>query len=176
MSMQFNISAEESSKAKIPHEIFLFNLIFNHILIFVALLTSREFAQYVFIVPINSAVIIFLILLGAQRAKSTASWYVNGHWQLCAKRNVYFLMIITFVIAIFIFIYIISGGDMKPHHWAFGGAVALPTMVTLLILIVMESEALHHASLGILPNWVREKYPLGSLEPIAEKKSPQGQE
>jgi len=174
--MQFNISEEEAKKAKFPHEIFLINLVFNHILVLVALLSSREFAQYAFGVPIASAFIIFFILIGAQRAKSKASWYVSGHWQLCAKRNLYFLIMIAIMGLIFLTLYIVSDGDLKPQHWALGGAAVLPTMVTVLILVIMESEALHHAKTGILPDWVKEKYPQGSLEPIIDNNTQQGVE
>ncbi len=36
--MQFEVTEEERKKAKIPHDLFLVNLINNHILIFVATL------------------------------------------------------------------------------------------------------------------------------------------
>ena len=77
---------------------------------------------------------------------------------------------------VFLILYIVSDGNLRPQHWALGGAAALPTMATVLILVIMESEALHHANIGILPDWVKEKYPQGSLEPIAEKNSQQGAE
>jgi len=77
---------------------------------------------------------------------------------------------------IFLTLYIVSDGDLKPQHWALGGAAVLPTMVTVLILVIMESEALHHAKTGILPDWVKEKYPQGSLEPIIDNNTQQGVE
>ncbi len=36
MHQQFSISPEEGKRAKWPHEIFLINLVFNHIFVFVA--------------------------------------------------------------------------------------------------------------------------------------------
>ena len=70
------------------------------------------------------------------------------------------------VSSVFLVLYWISDGHLKPQHWAFGGAAALPVMVTVLALIIMESEALNDAKKGVLPNWVKEKYPDNSLEPI----------
>ena len=177
MAQQFEITAEDSKNAKIPHDLLLINLIFNHVLVFVACLTTGVLIDYIAIVPITSALLLITIFIGAQRAKSNASWYVNGHWQLCAKRSLIFLIMLTIVSSIFLLLYWISDGDLKPQHWALGGAAALPVMVTVLALIVMESEALHHAKIGILPNWVKERFPLNSLEPVTEKRDmPQNDE
>lgn len=166
MPMHFEISEEDSKKAKFPHEIFLINLIFNHILVFVALLSASGFAHYALAVPVISAVILFYLFWGAQRARKTATWYVNGHWQLCKKRGLLFLGMIALMGLIFLILLLVSGGNLRPQHYAIGGAAALPTMVTVLILIIMESEALNQAKAGILPDWVKQKFPDGAYEEI----------
>ena len=166
MTMQFAISEEDAKKAKIPHEIFLTNLIFNHILVFVAIMSASSLIKFIVIVPIFSVLSILYLIWGAQRAKTKASWYVNGHWQLCAKRNRIFLIMIAVMGIAFVTLLLVSGGNLRPQHWALGGAAALPTMVTVLVLIIMESEALHHAKLGMLPDWVKAQYPEGALEPV----------
>lgn len=168
--MQFTISEEESKKARHPHDIFLLNLILNHILIFVAILSASSLAQYVVIVPILSVLSMIYIFIGAARAKTKATWYVNGHWQLCVKRSKVFLTMILIVTAIFIILYFVSGGNLKPQHWALGGAAFFPAMVTVFALIIMESEGLHHAKIGKLPDWLKERFPQGSYEPVEEEK------
>lgn len=168
MAQQFEITEADAKKAKVPHDILLINLIFNHILILVACLTTSVLIDYIAIVPIISAVLILSIFIGAQKAKSTASWYVSGHWQLCAKRSLIFLAMLMVLSCVLLLIYWVSGGNPGPQHWAFGGAAALPVMVTVLALIVMESESLNDAKKGILPNWVKQKYPLNSLEPVED--------
>ncbi|MCW9014488.1 MAG: hypothetical protein OQL06_11955 [Gammaproteobacteria bacterium] len=169
MTMQFEISEQESKKAKIPHEIFLTNLIFNHILLFVAIISASSLAKYVVIVPVFSVLSLLYLFYGAHRAKTKASWYVNGHWQLCARRSRVFLIMIGIMLTIFGIIWLVSGGNLRPQHWALGGAAFLPTMVTVLVLIIMESEALHHAKIGILPDWVKDRFPEGSLEPLVDE-------
>lgn len=166
MTMRFEISEQEARKAKVPHEIFLTNLIFNHILVFVAIISASSLAHFVVIVPIVSILVTGYLILAAKRARRKASWYVNGHWQLCAKRNRMFMIMIAIMGLVFLGVFAVSGGDMRPQHWALGGAAALPTMVTVLVLIIMESDALHQAKQGILPDWVRERYPEGALEPV----------
>ena len=166
MAEHFTISEDDAKKARLPHDILLINLIFNHILVFVACLTTTVLVEYIAVVPILSAVLLINIFIGARRAKSKHSWYVSGHWQLCAKRSFIFLAMIIALCSFFVILYWVSDGNLRPQHWAFGGAAALPVMVTVLALIVMESEALNQAKMGILPNWIRQKFPLNALEPI----------
>lgn len=173
MTMQFKITEEESKKARYPHEIFLTNLIFNHILVFVAIMSASSLVHYVIVVPIFSLLSILYLIYGANRAKTKASWYVNGHWQLCAKRNRLFLIMIAIMGIAFTVIWLVSGGHLRPQHWALGGAAILPTMVTVLALIIMESEALHHAKIGMLPDWVKERFPDGAPEPVVQETTQQ---
>ena len=49
--------------------------------------------------------------------------------------------------------------DLKPGHYALGGVTILPTMLTVLVLIVMESDAMHQAKHGIVAKWYVEKNP-----------------
>jgi hypothetical protein len=35
----------------------------------------------------------------------------------------------------------------------------LPTVFSVLVLIIMESDAVHKANLGEVPDWLVEKYP-----------------
>jgi hypothetical protein len=48
---------------------------------------------------------------------------------------------------------------MKELVYAFvGGLGILPTLVSVLILIVIESDSLHHARMGTLPKWAQRRY------------------
>ena len=164
--MTYDISPEELKKARVPHEVFLTNLIFNHVLVFVAIMSASSLTQYIVIVPIFSVVSLTYLYWGASRAKKNATWYVNGHWHIAARRSGFFLIMLSVMGTIMATIYLVSGGDMKPHHWAFGGVAFLPTMITVLALIVFESESLHQAKNSILPDWIRERFPENALEPV----------
>jgi len=39
-----------------------------------------------------------------------------------------------------------------------GGLSFLPTLVSVLILIVIEMESLHHARVGTLPEWAKRRF------------------
>lgn len=169
MPSTYAISESEIKQAKHPHDIFLLNLIFNHILVFASILSASSLAQYIVIVPIFSILSMLYIFIGAARAKNKYSWYVNGHWQVCVSRSKKFLLVVVAMLSVFLMIWLVSGGHMRPQHWAIGGATVLPVMVTVLILIIMESESLHHAKIGVLPDWVKQQFPQGAPEAVEEQ-------
>jgi len=166
--MKFDVSPEDIKKARVPHEVFLTNLIFNHVLVFVAIMSASSLTHFIIVIPIFSFVSLAYLFWGAQRAKTRASWYVNAHWQIAARRSRFFLIMLTIVGSLLVTIYMVSGGDMRPQHWAFGGAAFLPVMVSVLGLIIFESESLHQAKNAMLPDWVSERYPENALKPVQE--------
>ncbi len=166
--MKYDISADELKKARVPHEVFLTNLIFNHVLVFVAIISASSLTQYVVIVPIFSVVSLVYLFWGASRASKHASWYVNAHWQIAARRSRFFLLMLAIMGSVMAAVFMLSGGDMKPQHWALGGVAFLPVMITVLGLIVFESESLHQSKNGTLPDWVSERFPENALTPLEQ--------
>ena len=157
--MRYEVSNEEIVRAKYPHEVFLINLIFNHILLFVAFLSASSLQAFLIVVPILSAAILTYILWKAQKSKYVAPWYVKCHWQLAARRSRLFLLMLGLMALVILGVWFASGGDPGPQHYAIGGVGILPTMVTVLALIVMESEAMAQAGAGVIPKWLEERYP-----------------
>jgi hypothetical protein len=49
-----------------------------------------------------------------------------------------------------------------------GGMGVLPVMVTVLVLIVMESDAMHQATQQKLPKGIVERFPNSEMVPIEE--------
>lgn len=156
MHQQFNIPPEERKRAKWPHEIFLINLIFNHIFIFCA--TVAVFSTFPFmpvLVPVISfSIISYIFIRSRQIAAGNESWFVKAHWQIAAKRNRFFMLLLMITCAI-------TGGGFwlsKLLGWAkvptialIGGVGLLPFMVTLLVLIVLGNESVFVAKEGKLP-------------------------
>lgn len=164
MHQQFNISPEEGRRAKWPHEIFLINLIFNHIFLFCATVAVfGTFPLLTALVPAISFAIIGYILIKARRvAASDESWFVKAHWQIGARRNRLFMLLLTVTC-------IVSGGGLwlsKMFGWAKIPAIALiagvgllPFMVALLVLIVLGNESVFMARNGKLPKRFLEQNP-----------------
>lgn len=161
--MKFQVSDETAHKAKIPHEVLLTNLIGNHVLWFIAALgLAGSYWQPLAMVPVFSFVSLAYILWRASRAKTQDEWFVMCHWQICAARSRVFiyLLLMSLTVVILGWVGYTYFGMMKVAVYAISGGVGiLPVMVTVLILILMESDALHQATLQKLPKRMLEKYP-----------------
>lgn len=156
MHQQFSISPEEARRAKWPHEIFLINLIFNHIFIFVATIAVvGSFPLLPLLVPIISFCIIIYILVKARHVSAgNETWFVKAHWQIGAKRNRLFMLLlgITCMISVGgLWLSKMLGWAKIPTIALIGGVGLLPFMIALLILIIMGNESVHLARTGKLP-------------------------
>lgn len=164
MHAQFEISKDEMFRAKWPHEIFLINLVFNHILVFASTFgVFSTFPYMVLVVPVISFSITSYILIKARQiAKSDETFFVKSHWVIADKRNKHFLLLLITTCAI------IGGGLMlsKAMGWAkvatwalLGGAGLLPFMIVLLVLIVLGNDSMYQARHGKLPKRFAEQSP-----------------
>lgn len=161
--MKYEISEDDRRKAKVPHEIFLINLIGNHILWFIASLgLAGQYWQPLALVPVVSIVILSYILWRAKRAQDSAPWFVACHWQMTAKRSKVFLCVLGVLLtaALLGWVGYTYFGMMDIAVKALvGGIGVLPVVVVTLVLIVMESDALHQSSQGIVPDGVAKLIP-----------------
>ncbi|MDH4233857.1 MAG: hypothetical protein OEV15_01805 [Gallionella sp.] len=155
MHQQFKISPEDCKRAKWPHEIFLINLIFNHIFVFCATVAViGSFPLLPALVPAISFAIIAYILIKARHiAASDESWFVKAHWQIGARRNRIFMLILIIACAIIggsLWLAKILGWGKIPTIALIGGVGLLPLMVALLVLIVLGNESVYMARDGKL--------------------------
>jgi hypothetical protein len=161
--MRFEVSPEDIKKANVPHEIFLTNLIGNHILMAIGIGgLAGSYPWLMAVIPVVSFAMLGYTLWRARRSLKKDPWYVMCHWQVCARRSRIFIAMLTMLLVIVVLGWVghTYGGMMKEAVWAIiGGTGILPVMVTVLILIIIESDALYHAAQAKLPNWVVERYP-----------------
>lgn len=161
--MRFDVSDNESRKAGIPHEIFLTNLIGNHILMAIAAGgVAGSFPWVMAIIPVISFALIGYSLWRARQARVRDPWFVMCHWQISARRSRLFLLVLLGLMAVAVVAWAahVFGGVMKEAAIALAiGTGLLPVMVTVLVLILVESDALHQAHQGKLPDWVWERFP-----------------
>jgi len=156
MHQQFTISPEEGRRAKWPHEIFLINLIFNHIFVFCATVAVfSTFPWLTALVPVISFSIIGYILIRARQvAAGNEPWFVKAHWQIAAARNRVFMLLLTVTCIISVGGLWLSGmlGWAKiPTIALIAGVGLLPFMVVLLVLVVLGNESVFMARDGKLP-------------------------
>jgi hypothetical protein len=170
--MRFAVSPDEIRKANVPHEIFLTNLIGNHILMTVgAGGVAGSFPWVMAIIPAVSFALLSYILWRARRSLTRDPWYVMCHWQICARRSRIFLTMLLLLLAVVALGWAgyTYGGMMKEAVIALvAGTGILPVMVTVLVLVIVESDALYHANQSKLPQWVVERYPNPDARVIPE--------
>ncbi|MCB1752240.1 MAG: hypothetical protein KDI74_11015 [Gammaproteobacteria bacterium] len=171
--MKFQISDAESHRAKIPHEIFLTNLIGNHILWFIAALgMAKTYWQPLALVPLFSVALLVYTLWRARLSRQRDSWFVMCHWQICAGRSRIFIIMLMLAVTVSALGWVAYSrfGLMKEAVYALiGGLGILPIMVTVLVLILMESDALHQAALHKLPDRIAGRYPNPGVPVVEEE-------
>jgi hypothetical protein len=161
--MRFEVSDREIKKANVPHEIFLTNLVGNHILMAVAVGgLAGSFPWVLALIPAISFTLLGYTLWRARRSIGRDPWYVMCHWQVCARRSRIFIAMLALLLAVMVLGWVahVYGGMMKEAVIALVvGVGILPVMVTILVLIIIESDALYHANQAKLPNWVVQRFP-----------------
>jgi uncharacterized membrane protein YdjX (TVP38/TMEM64 family) len=162
MSEMPEAQEHEIKAAKLPHDIFLMNLIMNHILLFTGISTfGPQYIKFLAVVPIISVCALAYTFYRASRYDRNQSEFVYIHWQIARRWSKLFSYVLMLLATVSILGFLANQymGLMKEAVYAFiGGLGILPTLVSTLILIVIESDSLHHARMGTLPKWAQRQF------------------
>lgn len=152
----------EITAAKVPHDIFLSNLIMNHILLFTGISTfGPQYLYFMVLVPIFSVIALSYTFYRASKVKREDSEFVYIHWQIARRWSLLFTYALLLLASVSLLGWLANQylGLMKEAVYALiGGLGILPTLVTVLVLIVIESDSLHHARMGSLPKWALRRF------------------
>lgn len=147
-------SKKELKAAQLPHQLFLFNLVGNHILLTVITASNSSHLWVIAIVPIISILIISYTLIRGKSAVNSDCLLIKSHWTIVVKRTKIFLItyVMLFIGGMIAWLLYSYAGVMKELAFAIViGLGILPTMVTVLVLTVMESETIGQAMKGVIP-------------------------
>lgn len=157
-----NIDKSERRLATLPHQLFLFNTIGNHVLLLVITISvAMSNPLLTLIIPSLSMVIIAYTLIRGAALKNHASMIVRCHWGIAMKRTRMLLMgySVLVVAASSSWVLYTQVGIMKELAFALvGGLGLLPVMAMVLGLTIIESETLNHASEGYVPDWAARRF------------------
>lgn len=153
---------QEIIAAKRPHDIFLSNLIMNHILLFTGLATfGQQYMDFLVVIPIISVLTLSYTFYRAAKVKRENSEFIYIHWQIARRWSKLFAIALTLLAMVSLLGWLANQylGLMKEAVYAIiGGLGILPTLVSVLVLIVIESDSLHHARMGTLPKWAQRQF------------------
>ena len=153
---------QERSAAKVPHDLFLSNLIVNHILLFTGIAAfGASYIKLMILVPVISFLVIAFTFYRSSHIKRENSDFVWLHWQIARRWSKIFLAVLLLLTTVSVvgILANIHLGLMKEAVYAMiGGLGILPTLVSTLILIVIESDSLHHARVGTAPKWALSRF------------------
>jgi len=148
--------------AKVPHDIFLSNLIMNHILLFAGISTfGVQGLQFFPLVPLFSVLTLLYTFYRSSVVKREDDEFVYIHWQIARRWSKLFASVLTLMLLVSIFGWLANQhlGMMKEMVYGLiGGLGLLPSLVAVLVLIIIESDSLHHARVGTMPKWARRKF------------------
>jgi Na+-transporting methylmalonyl-CoA/oxaloacetate decarboxylase gamma subunit len=146
---EYDVGPSETKAATIPHDILIFNLIGNHILITVLVGGLAKTFPFLLALPVAiSTTLISYTLWRAKQSPKRDTPFVQCHWAVAAKRTRTFLVMLAILAGVSgfaAFAHFYMGLMAEAAMALVGGMGILPVMVTLLILVIMESEALHMA-------------------------------
>ena len=162
--MDIQSSESERKRARHLHAVLLFNLVVNHIFLFLMALTLlNQSSIFLILMIILSVLLLGYILIRAKQAlNGEPSWYVCCHWQFAAKRArlFLFLFIALGTLSATLFYGGHAMGMKAVATWALtGGFGLLPFMVAVLGLIVIEFDAEHQSKTGKVPAGAVAYYP-----------------
>jgi hypothetical protein len=145
---------DEKRRAGSAHEMVMMNLAIFHLLFPVAALSTGYVSILLSLALIGSAVMIFWVVYKLRRRDDVE--LVQAHWQLAWKR--YQLLLIAYAISTVIMLLGWILASIQTDHnmftimlVVFSRIAAVPIVLMVLALFVMETTSLTQAKQGLLP-------------------------
>ena len=162
--MEIQAGGTERQRARHLHAVLLFDLVVNHIFLFLMALTLINVSKkpLMLVIMISISLVSYILIRAKLALKTEQSWYVRCHWQFAAQRARIFLLLFL-ALGTLVLVLFYGGhamGMKKVATWALtGGLGVLPFMAGILVLIVIEFDAEHQAKTGKVPAGAIANYP-----------------
>jgi len=145
---------DEKSRAGFAHEVVMMNLAIFHLLLPVAALSSGYISIFLSLALIGSAVMIFWVARRAKQIEDVA--LVQTHWKLAWKRC--HLLLLSYAVSSVIMLLglLLASLQVDQNMFTimlvvFSRIAAVPIVLMVLVLLVMETTALSQARQGEIP-------------------------
>jgi hypothetical protein len=180
--MKFDIPQPVRRQARSPHELAMINLLLFNLLMLIALLagsflpSGSALADYK-ILGVLAPGLVSLGIIGysfrrAARASGRGPWFVAAHWRLATGR--YRILLIAYLVgaALIGLGWLLSQLQADPRmaslmFLALQRVAVAPMLITLMVLIMLESGAIYLAEQGQVPDSLARRLPPpAELQPL----------
>ncbi|MEA3275540.1 MAG: hypothetical protein U9Q81_09695 [Pseudomonadota bacterium] len=172
--MLFQVDEAQRRKAKSPHELAMVNLLLFNLPMLIALLAGSfvqkdsPLADYKVIgvlVPLFISLgVVAFTFMKARKTASTEPWFVASHWKLATGR--YKILLIAYLVgAVLIGLgWLLSQAQSDPRMQelmfiALQRVAIAPILISLMVLIMLESGSLYQAGRGEVPDALTKRFP-----------------
>jgi hypothetical protein len=172
--MLFQIDDTTRRKAKTPHELAMVNLLLFNLLILIALLagaflqegsTLAAYRMAGIVAPLTVSLgIVAYTFVNAKKLSATGPWFAAAHWRLATGRHK--ILLISYVVgAAFVGLgWVLSQSQSDPRmeelmFVALQRVAIAPFLLSLMVLIMLESGALYQAGRGEVPDRIVKHLP-----------------
>ncbi|HKI60138.1 MAG TPA: hypothetical protein VKA23_03810 [Mariprofundaceae bacterium] len=159
--MNFEISEEEKKLAKVPHTLFVLNVLFFNLLMTPAAIVLNV-GMYGLLIPLlcSLSVIAYIYV----RSKKQTRWFVDIHWRLSFRRCQFLMMGygITALLVGLAWLISMSGNDAKMGDIMFTAITRIavvPTLLAVMVTVVLEAGGHHLINSGMVPDGLVKKFP-----------------
>jgi hypothetical protein len=168
--MFYDIDDTVRRKAKTPHELSMFNLMFFHLLLGALTLVlvlndspiMHVLGHWSVVLPLSvSLSVIAYIHLRALRAPGHAHWFVAAHWRLARQRTLVLLAGYAITGAVVALAFVVSSGSSMGAilFVALTRVSVVPTLLVVMVCFVLESGSIYQAGRGEVPDGLVRRFP-----------------
>jgi len=164
--MNFEISEEEKKLAKLPHTLFVLNVLLFNLMMTPAAIVM-DVGMYGFLIPLicSLSVISYIYI----RSRKQTKWFVDMHWRLAFRRCQFLMMgyTITALLVSLGWLISLSASDAKMAEIMFTAitrVAVVPTLLAVMVTVVLEAGGHHLINSGTVPDWLVEKFPMPELQ------------
>lgn len=159
--MNFEITEEEKKSARVPHNLFVLNiLLFN--LLMTPLAIVLDVGMYGLLIPLICSLSVITYIYW--RSEKSRCWYIDMHWRLSFRRCQYLMVgyAITGLLVAIAWLISMSANDATMAEIMFTAisrVAIVPTLLAVMVTVVLEAGGYHLINRGEVPDKFVEKFP-----------------
>ena len=159
--MQVEISEKTRKRARWPHDLFVLNILFFHLLLTPATIVLGIGHKGLLLPLTLSALVIAYIFY---RSKTETEWFDAAHWRLSFKRCKlliagYLGSAVIFLIGWFLAQNAQGESMQNIMFTVFTRIAIMPTLIMVMITVVLEAAATGMVSRGEVPDSIAKEFP-----------------